>query len=875
MKKKGIIFTLSLSLALLCGSALSAYVIYNNNIQDNIEVGGTNDDSYHMVSFLDTNGNQIENGKIYLKDGDYLNYEDIPSSYRSAIYEWQDNSSGQTIFSLDNSSFSKGFEVKEDLTLKAIDVVSNVGTTTPSGGNFNDTSGVTNGSTVTTGEGSVSINQGTNTGSEITMSEPILKNVDFDINFKTTTSSGGEGDQNIYQDLGSNGTTQHSSDKTIGLEDPNSEASIYKPKAGSTANLNPLVTRLVLQKDTLVIGQSWLGVGARTGFYGASGWSQFNYQGLINGYYNEIDLNGHTLVIGSGATLELRGSIIDSSAEQTGQLIVENGGIVKSTFVIEDHYHETSIPIAYAYGDAPFKMYRMPYLNVKMRLNKGASLIGYLRLDFGGDGNDNYADTELGIVGNGSTYMIDTTLCSNESYIIRKPDWDDYWYPQDASQKDLVNTETETIQSIVYQEFDYEFYNCDNVVINSPTLTEIPYSAAATTFYFQIYWDRCDIFIPPYFEFYLYNSNVKITNNIIFMPGSYLYVDETSSITLSCNTFTSGKKLYRVTGDFLGIMESMLPDLIKFSSSYQGVGGIIFMHEKSYWGDSYKGWADGNNNDSQPALVFNSTSRFWSYLNKNYPAKADVYGEIKFDTSTTLVKEKYHLGGDINIHNLSKFVNNYNLASDRVELYNSIFIGTTCHFEIGTGGGDSFFNIDSYSALPLISNGNVLTDMTTLGLRSDYLNNIYTFDFDTGLIQVMNSSLPSYYAFTFTKNTNDYNNSNNYVNKSRYDGYNNTSYQNAIDDLSIKFYEATPNGDGTVTINGINAGGNLFIYFRGAFFRFINGNVDIFKFKGPSPDGGNIEFSGSIVKVLYSDVSIGTTDNPLYYYGHKTWVVNI
>ena len=718
MKKKGIIFTLSLSLALLCGSALSAYVIYNNNIQDNIEVGGTNDDSYHMVSFLDTNGNQIENGKIYLKDGDYLNYEDIPVSYRSAIYEWQDNSSGQTIFSLDNSSFSKGFEVTEDLTLKAIDVVSNVGTTTPSGGNFNDTSGVTNGSTVTTGEGSVSINQG---------------------------------------------TTQHSSDKTIGLEDPNSEASIYKPKAGTSANSNPLVTRLILEKDTLVIGQSWLGVGARTGFYGASGWSQFNYQGLINGYYNEIDLNGHTLVIGSGATLELRGSIIDSSLEQTGQLIVENGGIVKSTFVIEDHYHETSIPIAYAYGDAPFKMYRMPYLNVKMRLNKGASLIGYLRLDFGGDGNDNYADTELGIVGNGSTYMIDTTLCSNESYIIRKPDWDDYWYPQDASQKDLVNTETETIQSIVYQEFDYEFYNCDNVVINSPTLTEIPYSAAATTFYFQIYWDRCDIFIPPYFEFYLYNSNVKITNNIIFMPGSYLYVDETSSITLSCNTFTSGKKLYRVTGDFLGIMESMLPDLIKFSSSYQGVGGIIFMHEKSYWGDSYKGWADGNNNDSQPASVFNSTSRFWSYLNKNYPAKADVYGEIEFDTSTTLVKEKYHLGGEINIHNLSKFVNNYNLASDRVELYNSIFIGTTCHFEIGTGGGDSFFNIDSYSALPLISNGNVLTDMTTLGLRSDYLNNIYTFDFDTGLIQVMNGSLPSYYAFTFTKNTNDYNNSNNYI----------------------------------------------------------------------------------------------------------------
>ena len=871
MKKKSIIFTLSLSLALLCGSALSAYVIYNNNIQDNIEVGGTNDDSYHMVSFLDTNGNQIENGKIYLKDGEYLNYEDIPASYRSAIYEWQDNSSGQTIFSLDSSSFSKGFEVKQDITLKAIDVVSDAGTTTPSGDNFKDTSGVSNGSTVTTGQGSVSINQGTNTGSEITMSEPILKNVDFDLNFKTTTSSGGEGDQNIYQDLGSNGTTQHSNDKTIGLEDPNSEASIYKPKAGSTDNSNPLVTRLILEKDTLVIGQSWLGVGARTGFYGGGAWSQFDYQGLINGYYNEIDLNGHTLVIGSGATLELRGSIIDSSAKQTGQLIVENGGIVKSTFVIEDHYHETSIPIAYAYGDAPFKMYRMPYLNVKMRLNKGASLIGYLRLDFGGDGNDNYADSELNLVGNDNTYIINTSSCPNDSYILREPRWDDYWYPQTESEKDLTNTENETIKSIVYQKFDYKFYNCDKLVVNSPTVPVLPYKVVLTTIEFQIYWERADFFIPPYFNIYLYNSHATISNNFVFLPGSYLYIDEFSSITLSATNFVSGQKLY--SGSDL-IIDLALPKTIKIKSSYQGVGGLMFINEKAYWNDSLKGWVDGNNQDSQPASIFNLTPRFWSYINKNYPAKADIYGEIKFDKKCELVKENYHLGGEINIYNLSNFesnVNSLNESNNRVELYNSVFLGASCHFDTTT----PYFNIDSFSVLPLISSGNVLTDLSTLGLRQDYLTNKYTFNSETGLIA--NASNTIYYAYTFADNAGSYNNWNNYVNKGQYDNLGKVDYKNSNDDLAARFYEASLNEDGTVTMKVNNSGGDSFIYFRGAFFRFKDGKVDIFKFKGPNPSSGNLDFSDSynMVSVKYDDVSIGTTDNPLYYYGHKAWVVNV
>ena len=237
------------------------------------------------------------------------------------------------------------------------------------------------------------------------------------------------------------------------------------------------------------------------------------------------------------------------------------------------------------------------------------------------------------------------------------------------------------------------------------------------------------------------------------------------------------------------------------------------------------------------------------------------------------VKENYHLGGEINIYNLSNFetnVNSLNESNNRVELYNSVFLGASCHFDTTT----PYFNIDSFSVLPLISSGNVLTDLSTLGLRQDYLTNKYTFNSETGLIANANNTV--YYAYTFADNAGSYNNWNNYVNKGQYDGYSKVDYKNSNDDLAVRFYEARLNEDGTVTMQVNNSGGDSFIYFRGAFFRFKDGKVDIFKFKGPNPGSGNLDFSESYtVSVIYDDVSIGTSDYPLYYYGYKAWVVNI
>lgn len=873
MKKK-IIFTLIFLIISSISIALGDYIIANLHIKDfsdDISVETTeNKNDYKKVELLDDDNNLLK--KMYIKTGDKLEIDDFPLDYQSASYERIDTSTNQTKFSLAQNSFSEGLVVDKEYTLKAIDIASSSAQTTPSNDNFKPVEGENKGdSTVNVGTGSVAINQGNNKGSVISMKEPVLKEVDFDLNFKTTNKDGEESDeQSIVQDLGDRGNTQHSTDRTIGLEDPNSSKSIYKPKAGTTSSLNPLVTRLKLECDTYLVGSqekgAWLGIGARTGFYGGGGWSQFSYQGFINGSYCELDLNGHKLYIGNNATLELRGSLIDSSAEKTGEVIVQNGGVVKSTFVIEDHYHETSIPMAYTYGDAPFKMYRMPYLNAPLKVNHGGELIGYLRLDFGGDGtdlgliyigNDNYVDMEIKIIGDNDEYMINTKLCAPESYIVRKPYWDDYWSPETS--KDSINNETETVQSIVYEKFIYEFYDCNNLIVNTPTINGVPYNATVATVSFSMIWDRCDFFVPPYFELYLYNSNATIKNNFIFLPGSYLFIDETSSLTLSANSFSSAN-LYTVTSGSSVIINDQLPDRLKIKASYQAVGGLMFLNEKPYWKDSWKGWADGNNQDSQPPEIFDDTTNFWSYMNKNYPAKADIHGQILFDNNANLVKEKYHLGGEINFFNNANFLN---INNSNVELYNSIFIGTSCHFDTTT----PYFNADTFSVLPLISNDNVLTDMNTLGLRIDYASTKYSFDKITGLITAGNGTK---YAYTYYDNNGLYNNWSNGLNKAQYDNYSESEYREVEDDLRAKFYPCTINDDNSVNIQSPMSKGDggtyKFIYFRGSFFRYENGKVDIFKFKGPNGDSNNNGWNDSYsVAVEYKDVG--------NYYGHNAWMV--
>ena len=848
MKRRSLIFILFILLLTLSTSAISNYIIFGNDISGNssdIIVNGSEDDSYAKVTFYGDNTNYL-----YVKKRETITIDDIPSSLNNSLIEWKkDSTSGDTILSVLNNGYSDGYVVTQDLNLYSsqIDltgVMSPTNNEISKDENNPDDDGNINisGNTVKIEEG----DNNRNTITEINIDKPIFNNSTIQSTFKD--QDGNESVEQTLNKTGSGDTTsyQHTIDQTIGLEDPAETSSYYKPNAGvqntaiSQSNINNCITRIVLQSDT-VLANSTLSIGARVGYWRwADNCSQVNFQGFIVGSYNELDLNGRTLVVSSGSTLQMIGSLVDSKG--TGKVIVENGGKLITTFVMEDAYHETSIPTAYSLGDAPFKSYRAPYLNATIQFNKGSKFIGNLKIDFGSDSNTNMYQNDLNIIGDGDTYMINTSSCSQNSYIVRNTIWDQTLITS-------TNNEAGTKKDIVYEKFSFSFYNCDSLVINNPYITSFSLEGVS----FQINWDKCDFFIPNYYSFYLYNSKVTIKNNIVFMPGCYLHVDNSSEIILSAKDY----------GTYSTPSSLLIPNNVLCSDEfYQSVGGLLFVHEKYNYSEMSKYKVA---EDSTTLRIFSQTTNFWSYLNKNRQAYADIYGKISFDTSKTLYKELYHLGGLINIYDLDSFIDSVNGASSFVELYNSAFYGGPAHFNLTKVGG-TWFNVSDYFGYPLVSQGNVLTSMTSglgvIGIRSDCKTNIFTYNFDTGVI----SGNGTAYIPIFMDKSGNYNNWCNHINKTKYEQkknlwgtitYSVNNWKDDNDDSRLVFNECSYDATNFIaTVNGTN-----YIYFRGGFFKYNGSQVDIYKFRNYDANSGDNTNS-------YMNVTLRKNDS---FYGHTAW----
>ena len=134
--RKRLLILFSFLLLTAVSVAFSDYIIVNLKINDltsevNVE-SGENKNDYKKVTFFDPNGNELD--KRYFKNDDLLTYDELPSAYQGAKYEWVDQN-GNSIFSLKNSSFTNGVKINKELTLQAKDITTS-GTTTPSETNF-------------------------------------------------------------------------------------------------------------------------------------------------------------------------------------------------------------------------------------------------------------------------------------------------------------------------------------------------------------------------------------------------------------------------------------------------------------------------------------------------------------------------------------------------------------------------------------------------------------------------------------------------------------------------------------------------------------------------------------------------------------------
>ena len=848
MKRKSLIVFLSIILLSFCTSVFGKYVIDYFEIANIQGEEVLNDDDYFKVTFESNSEVGVSENKIlYVKSGDTVSLKDAPKTSSSNGYIKRTDNKSNTL-SLDEG-FDKTIVVSSSLTFSA----TNIQVTTST--NVNDIlvfdsskghKGSKENYGVDGGRNRINLKEGSNNnGSLVNYCEfnPNLSVIkDANINMSIYMAHSGkevnESDwppQNdkTYSDAVNN-------DTTITLEDNNSTESEYKPLSGNSDNKNYCVSRIELSRDVLLLN-TYIAIGARNGCYGNNpSYFQINFQNFIVGPYTELDLNGHYLTIGQNSEIWAVGSITNSKHE-SGGLIVESGGNLETTFTVEDHNHEQSLPVKYLGGDTAFSMYRCPYFNVNTYFYPGCNFQLGLHMFLGPSQGDVYQEINL-IGGKNPIFEL------KSGHIERLVKYDEKLIEVCGSN----NFET---NNMIYQRIEYHCYNFDTT-IEFPT---IQLAKLASIFDINIKLGKDNFYIPPYFSFYLNDCNVTLENNIVFFPGSYLYVDQNSSITL-----THGNVEYVAQSG-----ETALT-LSETRTFYQNVGGLNFLIEMADY-DEGKKWYDagdnsGGSNGGDSAVIFQSADNFWKYLNNHRPAKCDFYGNLFFNHDVNNMYLNYSLGGNINFYNYTNLLDETKNLS-KINFYSNNFQAAISRMN-GLSLSNVRLNIYQYYFAPLISFGKVITNPEQPNqLIGDPSNKEIVFDVSNGLIIDKDNNLE--YAFMFIKNG-SINYSINHLNKSGYKRRlinNEDDYIEGDNDLLGNIYQVTFDDKKMCINSSNNSFQGDYVYFHGMFVganitvtsSSVSANLNLSKFRKGGSYNGDISSRSAVFK---------ETDS---WYDHSAW----
>ena len=584
---------------------------------------------------------------------------------------------------------------------------------------------------------------------------------------------------------------------------------------------------LTLNRDIILSG--YITIGASTGYYDSNGvdFSQICYQGFIIGNYCTLDLNGHDLIVGNPknasdfnkrAMLDAWGEVKDSSGD--GTLLLDSSARMYVTMVLEDVYHEKRIPYTYYTNDNIFSMYRCPYWTCNSKIISGAIVMCKYRMDLGGN-NSNCAHGDILMIGNSSTNSLtnltkDSLIQLDSGYINR--------YITKSIDLDENN---DTIKNdLLYQKINYEVYDA-NVILNKFKL-KFEYSGMNAELDSSSY----DFFISPYYSFYLYNTNFNLNQHLVFMPGSYLYVDNYSKINMSYNSYQEQEgfsqylpaiiKTLRVPDkdwqavasftfiDALYKMDDLKPVLNKLYKQYTVIEDFKIVTKTVYL-----------NTEGYSCKIFQNSSIISNFWNKLSAAYADIYGEITFIKQNYTQYRDIQFGGEINIYNTSSFINNYNTYKDQIsiKLYSSTFKTDWCRIIGGSGAtladrfdGEIYRDVTGYYNYPLISNGYVMCKLDgTNGINDGY----YKYDYLTRTIY-NEKNINETYVWIFADD--------------KIDNLSLCSNIESSNSLNGSFKPVTVSFDGNNYKGEINYLGNTYIIWHGAYIRKSGNQYYVGKF---------------------------------------------
>lgn len=219
------------------------------------------------------------------------------------------------------------------------------------------------------------------------------------------------------------------------------------------------------------------------------------------------------------------------------------------------------------------------------------------------------------------------------------------------------------------------------------------------------------------------------------------------------------------------------------TSYYQPVGSIMFLDKINV---VTKNTLMRQDSGQAIAMIYQNQN-LWNYFNSK-GSHCDFYGKLIIEKNDGLI---HRIAGNINIADEKSFKEAIN--NENVSLISSTFLTTASGF---TSSKDRFLNVFSYTSLPLISYGRVISKSENLdGCR---------FDSETRLI----NKDGKYYAPIFDTD------SANHLFKSNYETE--AEYLQGKDDLDFSFQEVEVS-DANKAITLKNSSSDSFILYKGCY----------------------------------------------------------
>ncbi len=409
---------------------------------------------------------------------------------------------------------------------------------------------------------------------------------------------------------------------------------------------------------------------------------------LLQNYFTDVtkftclDLNGYTITITNGGTLNGYGMIINSS-EENGGIIVENGSLL-TPFVVYGFGGGGKTASLYANTYVPFDNYLCPYLSCETLFYKTGKLIGHASLY----ANDDKHSTDIELIGGKETAL----LGIEEGFIIRNQtsyldllkevnnyysitNFLDLFTPNNYRESIILCSNPIEHLSNLNLNSHISVNKC-KIQMNELTMT------VSVGMEVTVSMRYVDFPIPSFFDIYGYNTDFTFSIGLIAMPSSTIFFDETSSIYFS--TSISDKDGNSQTYNIYARISTL--------DEYP----LDFKYKLNNGNYSYP---DGSIPSSGQIGI---TNRLISNTTQAY---IKIAGSLNFDDTISNFNlnssyEFYSIGGNIDLSDTA--LNNLFENSDKVKISN--YYMSSLFYSTGSGiTGRYSMNSSRYYVKPLIS----------------------------------------------------------------------------------------------------------------------------------------------------------------------------